>query len=320
MESLAKTLKLLGHPDRLRILAVLRRGELTVSELTTVLDLSQPRVTQYIGSLEEAGLIERLREGSWVFVRLRMRHEGAPAITRSVLDALPADDPTLAADRARLDAVQRDRSSASERFFAEVANNRGQLSHEYLPSAPIEQALLGAAGGGPFRFMVDLGTGSGRMLALFAERVQSGTGIDRSQEMLRVARHALSQDRFAHLFVQLGEITQTTLADGAADLVTLHQVLHYLDDPATALEEAARLLEPDGTLLIADFETHQEEGYRDQFAHRRLGFDEAEISALLTEMGFDDVVTTVVKTHDSTAPDVLLWTAKRSSNSHRKAA
>ncbi|MGB6228821.1 MAG: metalloregulator ArsR/SmtB family transcription factor, partial [Litorimonas sp.] len=132
MESFARTLKLLGHPDRLRILALLRRGELTVSELVSVLQLSQPRVTQYIRSLEESGVVVRLREGSWVFSRLTTNGSVASNLVRGVLDLMPDGDPVLVADLSRLRAVRAERAGRAERFFADVANNRGRLSHEFL--------------------------------------------------------------------------------------------------------------------------------------------------------------------------------------------
>ena len=315
MEAIARTFKQLGHPDRLRILAALSHGELTVSELTQVLALSQPRVTQYIGSLEAAGLIERLREGSWVFARLRRAPDGVAEVVRAALQSLPAEHPVLAADADRLSDVRRDRAQSAEVFFAEVANNRGQLSHDFLPSAPIEAAMLAAAGEGSFERMVDLGTGSGRMLQLFASRVRRGTGIDLSPDMLRVARHTLAGAE--HLFVQLGDITGTSLPDGTADLVTLHHVLHYLDHPATALAEASRLLRPGGLLLVADFAAHDHDVFRESFAHRRLGFTPEEMRDMLDAVGLDGGETRVVTTAEG--PDVLIWRARKRST-QRKAA
>lgn len=317
MERIARIFKQLGHPDRLRILAALRHGELTVSELTQVLALSQPRVTQYIGSLEDAGIIERLREGSWVFVRLR-RGAGSPrALLYEALSLLGEADVVIAQDRERLERVRAARASAAEGFFADVANNRGQLSHDFLPVAPIETALLQAAGEGPFSRMVDLGTGSGRMLALFAERVERGTGIDSSADMLRVARHTLAGR--GHITVQLGDVGATDLESGQADLLTLHHVLHYLDDPDTALAEAARLLAPGGTLLVADFAEHDRDAFRDRYAHRRLGFSADEISERLRALGFGLVETSLVSGQGD-APDVIIWQARAAAPAHRSAA
>ena len=316
MESIVKTLKLLGHPVRLRILVVLQRGELTVSELTAVLGMSQPRVTQYIGALEEGGLVERLREGSWVFVRLRS--DARAGLMGEVLRKVPSDDPTLRGDLARLSDVRAARAEVSERFFADVANNRGQLSHEFLPSEPTERAMLASVGSAPVSLMVDLGTGSGRMLELFSSHVARGIGIDRSADMLRVARHKLAGEAHGHLSVKMGSADDTKLADGASDLVTIHQVLHYLDEPSAVLAEAARILAPGGRLLIADFALHDRDAFRDDFAHRRLGFAEDELSALLEEHGLSEPSVTRIASHGDDTPDVLVWSATRPGQTLRR--
>ncbi len=312
MESIVKSLKLLGHPARLRILVVLQRGELTVSELTTVLGMSQPRVTQYIGALEEGGMVERLREGSWVFVRLR---PGARAgLLGEVLRSVPDNDDILRGDLSRLSDVRAARASVSEQFFADVANNRGQLSHEFLPSEPTEHALLRAVGAETFSHMVDLGTGSGRMLELFSSRVARGLGIDRSADMLRVARHKLAGDSHGHLSVELGSADATGLKDGSADLVTIHQVLHYLDEPSAVLAEAARILSPGGRLLIADFALHDRDTFRDDFAHRRLGFAQGELSDWLLEYGLSEPAVTRIDSASVDTPDVLVWSSTKPGN------
>ena len=311
MEHFARILKLLGHPDRLRILALLRRGELTVSELVSIMELSQPRVTQYVKSLEDVGIVERLREGSWVFSRLRADGDAVSSLVRGVLKQLPDADPILAADRARLEDVRALRATRAERFFSDVANDRGQLSHEFLPQSRVEATILDQLGEHEFDFMVDLGTGSGRILALLADRVRRGTGVDLSPDMLRVARYTLRDEKFGHLFVQQSDLCQTPLADGVADLVTVHKVLHHLDQPAEALSEAMRLLRPDGILLIVDFAEHDREEFRDQYANRRLGFSEREIADQIGASGFYDVICTRVDASDADHPDLLVWRATR---------
>ena len=312
MDAIATYLKTLGHPDRLRILALLSHGELTVSELVQILELSQPRVTQYIKSLEQVGIVERMREGSWVFSRLKRGQETTSKILAATLTALSDTDVQLRSDRENLEQVRADRSRQAEVFFASVANDHDQLGHEYLPQADIELALLDLVSGLEFSRMVDLGTGTGRMLKLFAPHIQSGVGVDDSVEMLRVARHTLSSDAFTHISVQQADLQDAPLKDGAADLVTLHQVLHFLDTPENAVIEAARLLGRDGHILITDFAAHTLENYRDDYSHRRLGFNDPDMVQFLTQSGFNLLQTRRLPASDPNTPDVKIWHAIKS--------
>ena len=310
MEKLATALKTLGHPERLRILALLSRGELTVSELVQILGLSQPRVTQYIKSLEDAQIIERLKEGSWVFSRLRRGNANISAIVATTLATLPQDDAVLLSDRRRLEDVRAARAETADAFFADVANDRGQLGDEYLPRENIEAAMRELVGEGPFEFMVDLGTGTGRVLDVFADRITQGSGIDNNVDMLKVARHNLSGAERTHISVRQGDLNATPLSPGVADLVTLHQVLHYLDDPQDAVSEAARLLAPGGQLLIVDFAPHTHEDFRERYAHRRLGFNDLEISGWFACVGLQLVNSKTIKTADA-RPNVRVWVGSK---------
>ena len=313
MDAIATYLKTLGHPDRLRILALLSQGELTVSELVQILGLSQPRVTQYIKSLEQVGIVERMREGSWVFSRLRRGQDTNAAILTATLSVLSHENKQLMVDKTSLKKVRAERSRQAEAFFASVANDQDQLGHEYLPQADIESALLSFLPDQKFLRMVDLGTGTGRMLKLFAPHIHSGVGVDDSVEMLRVARHTLSDDAYTHISVQQADLQDAPLKDGAADLVTLHQVLHFLEEPARAVEEAARLLIAGGHILITDFATHEFDNYRDDYAHRRLGFSDLDMQQFLSNSGFALKSTQSLPASDMTAPDVKIWHAVKTS-------
>lgn len=311
MEKTAQILKTLGHVERLRILSLLSHGELTVSELVQILGLSQPRITQYINSLESAGIIERLKEGSWVFSRLRRGNASISAIVATALNALPDDDAALRSDLRRLDDVRRERAKAADAFFANVANDQGQLGDEYLPQSDIEARMREIAGEGPFEMMVDLGTGTGRVLAVFADRVARGSGIDNNADMLKVARHNLAGRGHDHLTVRQGDLHVTPLEPQVADLVTLHQVLHYLEDPYEAILEASRLLVADGTLLIVDFETHVQDSFRQEYAHRRLGFADDDIRAWGASAGLSLNKSEVVLANDKSRPNVKIWQLKK---------
>lgn len=306
MDRLATALKVLGHTERLRILALLSRGELTVSELVQIMGLSQPRITQYIKSLEEAGIIERLKEGSWVFSRLRRGNEAISALVATTLAALPQDDKVLVSDRRRLDDVRRERAKTAAAFFVTVANDHGQLGDEYLPQENIETAIREIVGDAPFDYMVDLGTGTGRVLEVLSEQVKRGSGVDNSIEMLKVARHKLSDAGRTHLTVRQGDLYAAPFDNGVADLVTLHQVLHYLEDPQDAIIEAARVLAPGGKLLIVDFVPHAHEAFREKYAHRRLGFSDSDMERWMRASGIDLSDTRLVPS-EGDRPDVRLW-------------
>ncbi len=310
MEEIASVLKVLGHPERLRILVLLSRGELTVSELVHIMGLSQPRITQYIKSLEEADIIERLKEGNWVFSRLRRGNDTISALVGAALASLPKDDNALLVDHRRLEEVRRMRAKSVEAFFVDVANDRGQLGDEYLPQGDIERGILSIIGQEPFDYVVDLGTGTGRVLEILAGQVRRGSGVDNNSDMLKVARHNLSGEGRQHLTVRQGDLYAAPLPAGTADLVTLHQVLHYLEDPQAAIFEAARLLRPRGKILIADFVSHSHEDFRTDYAHRRLGFSGADISAWMDTAGLELTETRLIPS-DSSRPDVKLWLGVR---------
>ena len=316
MEQHVLALKTLGHSERLRILALISRGELTVSELVQILQLSQPRVTQYIISLETAGIIERLKEGSWVFSRIRRGNEALSALVATTLATLPQNDPILQSDIARLEGVRTERSKAAEAFFANVANDRSQLGDEYLPQADIEATMRELVGVGPFDYMVDLGTGTGRMLEVFSDRIKRGSGIDNNSQMLRVARSKLAAQE--HVAVRQGELKTLPLENSIADLVSLHQVLHYLEDPEEAILEAARVLSPDGQLLIVDYEDHDRDEFRTDYAHRRLGFSDDDIRRWLSSAGLSLSHVENIPTQND-RPDVRIWIGSTRKLSRKKA-
>ena len=306
MDSLANILKTLGHPDRLRILALLSHGDFTVSEITQVLGLSQPRVTQYIKTLEMAGVLQRHKEGSWVFSRLRRRNAAIWAIVSVVLAQLPDDDATLKGDLRRLDAIKALRTETADAFFAQAANDQNQLGIEYLPREDIDAQIRSLLGTEPYEILVDLGTGSGRILNVLSDLFGRGIGIDNNRDMLGVARHSLNKAGLTHMRVQQGDLHNTSLTANSASVVTIHQVLHYLERPDEAIGEAARILCDGGQLIIIDFAAHNFEDFRERFSHRRLGFSDEEVTDLfkVNALTLSDMRT--VKTRDS-YPDVKLW-------------
>jgi len=306
MKELTAALKVLGHLERLRILALLSHGELTASELVLILSLSQPRVTQYIKSLEDAGIVERVKEGSWVFSRLKNSNANTSTLVATILSLLPEDNAILLSDARRLEGVRAKRAEIADTFFARVANDRGQLGDDFLPRESVEKAMSELVGKGPFDYMVDMGTGTGRVLSIFSDYVKAGIGIDNNVDMLKVARHNLTGAQNAHITVRHGDLNATALSRGVSDFVTLHQVLHYMDHPAQAISEAARILAVTGLLLIVDFTPHTHEDFREKYAHRKLGFSDADISNWLTINGLTLVKSSLVTTKGE-RPDVRLW-------------
>ena len=278
MDWLLSALKAVGETTRLRIVALLGRGELTVSELTQVLDQSQPRVSRHLKLLTEGGLIERYQEGTWVFYRLVDRGEPA-RLARTLLElmadgAMPGDG---AGDLQRLAEVRKVRARAAQRYFRSNAKHWNEIRSLYLPERDVEAHLLGALRGRRVSSLLDIGTGTGRMLQIFADHIERGVGIDASQEMLAIARDMLAREGITNCQARHADMYELPMEADSQDAVIVHQVLHYADDPESALREASRVLRPGGRMLIADFAPHDKEFLREEHAHRRLGFHEHEV-------------------------------------------
>jgi ubiquinone/menaquinone biosynthesis C-methylase UbiE len=277
-------LKSIAEPTRLRVLALIGNGELTVKDLTRILGQSQPRISRHLKLLGEAGLVERASEGSWAYFRLVAAGERG-MLARLVLDALDRADPMLMRDRRRADALREERESAAQAYFEAHAGNWDKIRALHVAEAEVEATLSAILGPGPFDLLLDLGTGTGRMLELLRERYKRALGIDLSPAMLAYARSKLERAGVANAQVRRGDIYDLALPDHAADAVIMHQVLHFLRDPQRAVREAARVLAPGGRLLIVDFAPHELAFLREQFAHQRLGLAEAQLGQWLSEAG-----------------------------------
>src|SRR5580698_8515287 len=303
-------LRAAGEPTRFRILALLAREELAVAELTRVLDQSQPRVSRHLKLLIAAGLVERFPDGAWVFYRLATH--GAPrAFIDEILALTDGGDVGIARDAACLDAVRTERSKAAADYFAANAAHWDELRSLYVSEADVEAAILAAVGPGPFRRLIDLGTGAGRMLSLLGPNTQSALGLDLSQQMLNIARRATTDAGLAQCELRHGDIFSTQLPAGCADLVVVHQVLHYLADPAAAVAEAARLVAPGGQLLVVDFAPHQLEFLRQAHQHRRLGFSDDEIKRWAEAAGLKAAAPAALAGPEGQGLTVKIWTATR---------
>jgi ArsR family transcriptional regulator len=305
-ERVVGALRAAGEQTRLRALALLTQGELAVGELALALGQSQPRVSRHLRLLTEAGLVERIPEGAWVFYRLPVARTCERMLADAALAMLDAADPALVRDAERLAEIRAARETAAADYFARNAADWERVRALHLPEADIDSALLAAAGPGPFDLMVDVGVGAGRMIQLFADRVKRAEGFDTSRQMLAIARAALEglQNKAA---LRIGDAYEPPVEARSADLVTIHHVLHFLSDPGRAIAQAARALKPGGRLVIADFAPHDLEFLREQHAHRRLGFSDAEIQTWCAAAGIPRIKTTTLASKEPNALTVKIW-------------
>ncbi|HLI64845.1 MAG TPA: metalloregulator ArsR/SmtB family transcription factor [Caulobacteraceae bacterium] len=317
-DQIVEALRAAGEPTRFRILSLLAREELAVAELTRILGQSQPRVSRHLKLLIAAGLVERFPDGAWVFYRLAT-HGPERAFTDQLF-ALMGQDAAIARDAARLSTIRAERAKAADDYFAQNAARWDELRSLYVAEADVEAAILSAAGKGPFRRIVDLGTGSGRMLRLFAPQAKAALGLDLSQQMLNIARQETAKAGLAHCELRHGDVFATRLPGGSADLVVVHQVLHYLADPAAAVAEAARLVAPDGKLLIVDFAPHALEYLREAHQHRRLGFSDEEMARWLDAAGLKCPTPIALPPAGANGLTVKIWAAEPAANTQRSAA
>ncbi len=294
--SLLDGLKAAAEDTRLRLLALLGEAELTVSELTEILGQSQPRISRHLKLLAEAGLVERYREASWAFYRRAGEGDGA-VLGEALARLLDAGDPVLARDRERLSTVRAARAARAQEYFRKHAREWDEIRKLHVAEAAVEAAIVEALADVRIDSFLDLGTGTGRMLELFGPKIGRGLGIDLDPEMLAMARANLARAGLKNCAVRQGEIYNLALGRDAFDVVIVHQVLHYLDDGARAIREAARVLRPGGRLLVVDFAPHDLEFLREEHAHRRLGFAEETVSQWMRAAGLE------VVSHRALAPE-----------------
>lgn len=306
MDSFLGALRAASEPTRMRLLALLADGELTVGELVTILGQSQPRVSRHLRLLVEAGLLEKIREGNRMFHRLNGKGAGFEMVCR-LLALLPADDETIVLDRARLAWVRGAREKAAAEYFSRNAKAWNKLRSLHIDDSEVEKALLEMLPAAAGDCLLDLGTGTGRLLEIFGPKVRSGRGIDLSREMLAIARATLNQAGLANCAVRQADLYRVPFDDRSFSLITIHQVLHYLGRPERAVSEAARVLRPGGKILITDFAPHDLEELRVEHKHRRLGLSDDEVTGWLEESG----LSLIEIRHLPGAPlTVTLWLAE----------
>ncbi len=286
-------LKALADPTRLRIMRLLAAMELAVGELAQVLGQSQPRVSRHVGILCDAGLAERRREGSWVFLHAPGAPDGLTPLAAAVAGLLATaerEDETFARqcleDRRKLAAIRAAREVSAQAWFARHAGEWDELRRMHSPDSIVEQALIEALGAAPLGQLLDIGTGTGRMAELFASQAAHVVALDKSLEMLKLARAKLQHLPAGKVELVQGDFTDLPFAEAQFDTVLLHQVLHFAQHPEVVLQEAARVTRAGGRIAIVDFAAHGREELRERHAHARLGFADAQIRQMLRQAGY----------------------------------
>lgn len=310
MTPILTCLRSLAEPTRLRLARLCAVDDLTVGELTELLGSSQPGISRHLKVLVEGGVLERFREGSRVFYRVA-RQSPTAAVTAAILAALPADDAVLADDSARLRQIRRERSERAGAYFSRVAADWDRLRSLQADEATVEAAVCDLALARPIRNLLDVGTGTGRMLALLGGAAERAEGIDLSLEMLAVARENLARAGLRHCLVRQGDMYHLP-SDGAGyDFVIFHQVLHYAGRPGLAVREAARVLAPGGRVMIVDFLPHGLEDLRTEHNHARLGFPPEEVAQWFAAAGLSPLAQRILP---GTPLTVGIWLANKTAN------
>lgn len=296
------TFRALADETRLRILLLLQHMDLAVGELADVLEQSQPRVSRHARILVEAGLVERRKEGSWVFLRLALSGPSGLAADGLHIASLSRDqalrkilsdsdflDDALSqhtqADRAKLEAIRSQRARRAADYFASHAEQWDAIRSLHQPEEMVEALLNDVLTHDDMGQLLDVGTGTGRMVELFAQRARHITAVDNSPEMLRLARAKLDNLGPDNIDIVQGDFYALPLANDRFDTVIMHQVLHFADVPEAVLAETARVLKPGGFLAIVDFASHNLEVLRERDAHVRLGFSDNQIHAAMAQAG-----------------------------------
>jgi ubiquinone/menaquinone biosynthesis C-methylase UbiE/DNA-binding transcriptional ArsR family regulator len=305
--TLVGLLKAAGEGTRLRLLALLADGDHSVKDLTEILRQSQPRVSRHLKLLADAGLVQRNAEGAWAYYGLASGGAGAE-LARWLISRVDDGDPERKRDCERQHAVRSAQEAQAAQYFAKVAGSWDLLKTLHVPESAVEAAVVEALGGRVVDLLIDLGTGTGRMLEVLAGSYKRGVGVDASREMLAVARARLANAAIGHAQVRLGDIGALDASAGPADVVVIHQVLHYFDDPGRMLAQARRLLKPGGQIVIVDFAPHTLEFLRSEHAHRRLGLSQSQMATWATAAELDvDLVREFPSDSGENGLTVCLW-------------
>lgn len=316
MDQLLQGLRAAGEATRLRILGLCAHAELTVTELVEILDQSQPRISRHLRLLVEAGLLRRHQEGNWAYYRLG-EAVASGELARLLVDLMPADDPVHRRDLARLQSVKEAWAVKAAAYFQKHAPEWSRVSAELYDDDRVDAALTGLLGKAALGDLLDIGTGTGHTLQVLGENAASGVGIDRSIDMLKVARANVWRAGLKHCQVRLADMLRLPYAPDSFDTATLRMVLHFAENPEATIAEAARVLRPGGRLVVVDFAPHDRAELRQEHAHRWLGFEDGEIRSFLEHAG---LVAEPPLRLDGGPLAVCLWLGKRPANDARQSS
>ena len=291
MDVLLAALRAAAEPTRLRLLALCARGAFCVTELTEILGQSQPRLSRHLKLLCDSGLLAREREGANAWFALPTGSDGS--LARELVARLPADDAILEADRRQAARVLSERARVANERFRRQGADWDEMRALDLPAPAVEAALLSLVPERGVTRLLDIGTGTGRVLELLAPHVAQGLGVDASKAMLALARSRLARAGLTHCAVRLADMYRLPLANASFDVAVLQMVLHYAEDPAGVLAEASRVLRPNGRLIVIDLARHGREEVAVKLAHRWPGFTDATMAEWLAaaELSGDDPLT-----------------------------
>jgi SAM-dependent methyltransferase len=305
MDDLLASLRAAAEPTRLRLLALTARGAFCVMDFTEILGQSQPRLSRHLKLLCDCGLLDRVREGANVWFALPSGEDGA--LARELIARLPPHDPVLDADRRQAARVLAERARVASESFRSRGADWDEMRALELPAAAVETALVALVPPDDAGCLLDIGTGTGRVLELLAPRVRQALGIDASKSMLALARARLAGPDYAHCAVRLADMYRLPLISSSYDTVILQMVLHHAEDPAVVITEAVRVLRPGGRLLVVDLAEHGQQDLIGRFAHRWPGFSDEAIDRLFATAGLDQLPPVTI----SGSLIVRIWPASR---------
>lgn len=279
---LLTSFKALSDETRLRLIQVLGKYELNVNELTALLGMGQSRVSRHLKILAESGLLTARRDGLWVFYS-HARGTEAADLWRALTAFINPEEEPFAGDLRLARKILDERDVDTRHLFNNLAEDWDRINREIMGDFDLTAALLNLMP--ECDTAVDLGCGTGVVMAGLKRKAGRLIGVDGSPRMLELARRRFAGDETVSL--RIGELDHLPLADGEAQFACLNMVLHHLSHPDAALREIHRILAPGAWLVVTDFDKHEMEAMRTEYGDRWLGFSPDEIKTILNRTGFE---------------------------------